>query len=73
MRKALSVWILFGWFFFTQGPWQMPGEDKAMIRQAIGPFSSEMVCKAEREEVMRLLKEMGSKHVVAPCQYASES
>lgn len=73
MRKSLSIWLVFGWFFFTQGPWEMPGEPDAKINQMVGPFKSELSCKAQRDEVIEILKQMGAKHKVSQCQYTTEA
>ena len=56
MRRLCSIqiaFVLLAWFFAFEHP-LLESEDKVLVKGFVGPFSSERVCNAERENLVSI-------------------
>ena len=70
MRKALAVWLVYGWFFLAQAPF----EGEAVIVSQVGPFKTESECRGHQlamKEMLEALQIPGSK--ISKCIYRQET
>lgn len=70
MRKALAVWLIWGWFFMAQTPLK-EGSD-AVITTHVGMFKTEAECKAQYAELKDMLEALGIPHRMLPCTHKQE-
>ncbi len=72
MRKFLSVFLLWGWFFTMQAP--DPQIEGVQITTLTGPFKTEAQCKQYRDSTEDSLKPLNIQGLrISPCQYVQES
>jgi hypothetical protein len=71
MRKALALWLIWGWFFMAQSPLK-EGSD-AVITTHVGMFKTQAECVKNYDELKEMLEALGIPHRTQPCTYRQET
>lgn len=72
----MKKWIMplvFGWFFAMQSPWEGDPSNGVILTQVVGPFKSELQCKAAFDETKAVFESFGLMVKYHPCQFKQEA